>query len=45
MPVERWDGELLYSRNERGTIEQFIKRMMKHETNDHCKIVIKAIVE
>ncbi len=45
MPVEKWDGEMLYPWNERGTIEQFIKRMMKHETIDHCSIVIKAMAE
>ncbi len=30
MPAGKWDGEMLYPWNERGTIEQFIKRMMKH---------------
>ena len=42
MPAEKWDGEMLFPWNERGTIEQFIKRMMKHETKDHCNALVKA---
>ena len=45
MPVEKWDGEMVYPWNERGTIGQFIKRMMKHETKDHCNLVIKTVAE
>ena len=36
MPVERWHVPMVYPWNERGTIEGLIKRMMKHETDDHC---------
>jgi hypothetical protein len=42
MPAEKWDGEMLFPWNERGTIEQFIIRMMKHEKKDHCNFIIKA---
>ena len=42
MPVEKWAGNMIFSWKERGTIEQFIKRMMKHEKNDHCDLIIKA---
>lgn len=42
MPAEKWDGEMLFPWNEAGTIEQLVKRMMKHEKIDHCDPVIKA---
>jgi hypothetical protein len=42
MPAEKWDGEMLFPWNERGTIEQFIIRMMKHEKKDHCNFIIIA---
>lgn len=42
MPAEKWDGEMVFPWNERGTIEQLIKRMMKHETKDHCNLIVKA---
>ena len=45
MPADQWDREMLYPWSERGTIEQLIKRMMKHETIDHCNLVVKAIAE
>ncbi len=45
MPVEKWDGEMLFPWNERGTVEQFIKRMMKHESIDHCDVLIKATAD
>ena len=41
MPLEKWEGEMLFPWGERGTIEQLIKRMMKHETRDHCDALIK----
>lgn len=44
LPSEKWDGELLYPWNLRGTVEQLIRIMMKHETVDHCELVSKAIV-
>ena len=42
MPVEKWDGEMVFPWKERGTIEQLIKRMMKHEKNDHCNLIVKT---
>ncbi len=45
MPVEKWDGEMLFPWNERGTVEQFIKRMMKHEKIDHCNLILKVTQE
>jgi hypothetical protein len=42
MPAEKWEGEMVFSWGERGTVEQFIKRMMKHETKDHCNLIIKV---
>jgi len=42
MPAGKWDGEMVFPWNERGTIEQLIKRMMKHETKDHCTLIAKA---
>jgi hypothetical protein len=42
MPLEKWDGEMLFPWNERGTVEEFIKRMMKHETNDHCNPIVQG---
>ena len=42
MPVENWNGEMLYPWNERGTIRNLIEVMMKHEV-DHREIILKAI--
>jgi len=42
LPDEKWEGQMLYPWNLRGTVEYFIKVMMNHETMDHCSIVIKA---
>ncbi len=42
MPAERWHGELIFPWNERGTVEQLITIMMKHEKVDHCDLVLKA---
>jgi hypothetical protein len=42
MPAEKWEGVMVFPWNEQGTIEQLIKRMMKHETKDHCNLIIKA---
>jgi hypothetical protein len=39
MPAGKWDGEVVYPWNERGTLEQLIKRMMKHEKADHCDLI------
>ncbi len=42
MPPGKWEGEMLYPWNERGGVEQFIVRMMKHETVDHCNLITRA---
>ncbi len=42
IPAEKWDGQMVFPWSERGTLEQLIKRMMKHERVDHCAIIIKA---
>jgi hypothetical protein len=42
MPVDKWNGEMAFPWSERGTVEQLIKRMMKHEKVDHCDLVIRA---
>jgi len=38
MPAEKWDGDMLYPWNERGTIRNLIKVMMKHEV-EHREII------
>ena len=43
IPDEKWDGEMVYPWNERGTLQHFIEVMMAHEKIDHCAIVIKTI--
>jgi hypothetical protein len=43
IPAEKWDGQMLYPWNERGSIADFIQRMMKHEKMDHGKVVVQAI--
>jgi len=43
MPDEKWEGEMLYPWNARGTVEYFIKVMMSHEKVDHCDLVVKVI--
>ncbi len=42
LPGEKWAGELLYPWNLRGTVDDLIRIMMKHETVDHCALVIEA---
>lgn len=42
LPDDKWHGEMMYPWNERGTVEQFIRVMMAHETQDHCKLVVQA---
>lgn len=37
LPVEKWDRQMVYPWNERGTVEAFVKCMMKHEAADHCE--------
>jgi hypothetical protein len=45
MPVEKWDGDMLYPWRDRGTVERLIKIMMNHERVDHCDIVLRATSE
>jgi len=45
MPAEKWDGEMVYPWNERGTVGHLIKVMMDHEKVDHCDLVVKAVTE
>lgn len=45
MPAEKWDREMLYPWRLRGTVEDLIRIMMKHETHDHCDLVLKAAAE
>jgi hypothetical protein len=42
MPVEKWEGDLLYPWRERGTIEGLIRTMMNHERADHCDNIAKT---
>ncbi len=42
MPANKWAGEMVFPWNERGTVEQLVEIMMKHEKVDHCDLVIKA---
>ncbi len=43
LPKEKWNGLMMYPWNERGTVENLIRVMMKHEEVDHCGIVARAI--
>ncbi len=43
LPDKKWEGELLYPWNSRGTVEYLIQVMMAHESVDHCDIVRRAI--
>ncbi len=42
LPEEKWNGEMVYPWNERGTVELFLKVMMAHEKVDHCDLVLKT---
>jgi hypothetical protein len=42
LPAAKWEGEMLYPWNERGTVERLIQIMMTHETRDHCAVIRKA---
>lgn len=39
MPIEKWDIEMLYPWNEKGTIQNLIEVMMKHEV-EHREIIL-----
>jgi hypothetical protein len=41
MPDEKWNQDMLYPWNERGTIRNLVEVMMKHEV-DHIEVVVKA---
>jgi len=43
IPDEKWEGEMVYPWNERGTIARLIEVMMDHEKVDHCNLVERAI--
>jgi hypothetical protein len=45
MPVEKWDGDMLYPWRKRGTVEGLIRTMMNHERTDHCDIILRATSE
>ena len=45
MPVEKWDGDMLYPWRERGTVEGLIRTMMNHERMDHCDVILKATAQ
>ncbi len=42
LPGEKLVGELLYPWNLRGSVDNLVRIMMKHETVDHCALVIEA---
>ncbi len=42
LPAEKWSTEMLYPWNLRGTPEDLILIMMKHEAIDHCSLVAAA---
>ncbi len=42
MPVAKWGGEVLFPWNAHGTVEQLIKIMMRHETHDHCDLILRV---
>ena len=45
MPLEKWEGDMLYPWSERGTVERLIRIMMNHEGIDHCDVVLGAAAE
>jgi hypothetical protein len=42
MPDEKWEGNMVFPWNERGTITRLIIMMMDHEKTDHCDLVVRA---
>lgn len=44
MPDEKWEKEMVFPWNERGTITRLIIMMMDHEKVDHCDLVVKSII-
>lgn len=43
MPDEKWENEMVFPWNERGTITRLIIMMMDHEKTDHCDLVVNVI--
>ena len=41
MPAAAWHAQMLYPWNERGSVEALVRRMMKHETADHCEKIVE----
>ena len=44
MPADKWNGQMAFPWSQRGTVEQLIQIMMKHEKVDHCDLILKATV-
>jgi hypothetical protein len=42
LPEEKWEDEMVFPWNERGTITRLIIMMMDHEKTDHCDLVVKV---
>jgi len=42
LPDEKWEDEMVYPWNERGTVARLIEVMMDHERVDHCELVVRA---
>ncbi len=42
LPVEKWGGEMVYPWNQRGTVEDLVKIMMRHEAVSHGERVAEA---
>jgi hypothetical protein len=43
LPADKWEAEMLYPWNERGTPARLIRVMMNHERVDHCRLVAAAV--
>jgi hypothetical protein len=42
MPEDKWEANMVFPWNERGTVTRLIIMMMDHEKTDHCDLVVKA---
>lgn len=45
LPDEKWEKEMVYPWNERGTVTRLIIMMMDHEKVDHCDLVVKTMID
>ncbi len=43
LPAKKFQGEMLYPWNSPGTVENLIHVMMKHETVDHCELILSMV--